>query len=133
MNIQEARLIRRKAVRESGASRRSIGNVRRRLIREIKTLIDPHLWESGFVERDEKGKKSGHIRLWCHMGKDKKPTDKSWNIGGYVADVIYGVTSRAIIVDAQYMITTTDFECLPLEDLILLRRWVDKIFVTKEA
>lgn len=133
MNIQEARLIRRKAVRESGACRRSIGNVRRRLIREMKAIIEPHLWKSGFVERGAKGEKVGQLRIWCHKDKDGDPTRKFWTIGGYVAEHVYGVTEDGIIDDCDYMITTVPFACLPLEDLILLRRWVDKMFVTKEG
>lgn len=112
---------------------RSIGNKRRFIIARIKKAIEPHLWESGY--RTGPIDHSRPLKVWAPRRPDGKVDfDKTFKIGGYLVDEIEGLTEHGIIDGSGGgCITNTDFECLPLEDLVRLERWVNKMFPGRSA
>lgn len=112
---------------------KQIAAARRALIRDIRKAIDPHLWESGFRTpiTPSKGIFGGTrpVRLWVPRDANGRATDKSWNLGGHVLEHVEGITENGPITDSHMCIVTTYWAGIPIEDLIKLKAWVDKVLV----
>lgn len=109
--------------------------LRRKLLREIKAIIAPHLWESGYrtpIDRS-KGIFGGTraVKLWVHKDEQGNMTEKVFKIRGMLIDEIDGFTEDGVITDSSYMLTTTYWRGVPLEDLFKIKALAQKLFPPK--
>lgn len=115
---------------------RSIGNQRRYLTKRIRKMLEPHLWESGFRKAldPNKGILGGTraLRIWIPKDANGEVINKSWRINGYVVEEIEGITEDGAIVDSFCAIVTCDWGGMPIEDLIKIERWLERMLPTDE-
>lgn len=116
---------------------RSIGNQRRFLTQRIRKMLEPHMWESGYRTAVNRSKGilggSRALRIWIPKDAEGNAMNRTWRIGGYVVDEIEGVTEEGPIVDSHCAILTCDWGAIPIEDLIKIERWLEKMLPGKKA
>ncbi len=108
---------------------KDLASIRRRLVREIKALVSPHFWESGYRKNlDPKKGIFGGTRpllLWAPKGEDGKIVDSVELRGALVLEEIGGITEDGPITDAYGGgLVWTAYSAIPVEDLIKLHRWL---------
>ena len=89
-----------------------VNNYKFDIVEEIKRIIAPHLWESGYVKHDT----NDHIKLYV-FGKDENDEDIRFE-NEDVSLSIEGFTEDGVIIDSFMCIATTNFEDLMLEQLL---------------
>lgn len=88
---------------------------RNAVIRCIKRVVVPRMWESGYVDHNEP---HGHVMLWC----PKKP--KKFSTNEKLREVI-AITKTGISDDAEGGgMTTHDMSTLPVADLANVLEWL---------
>lgn len=109
----------------------TVANIRRGLLREVKALLEPHLWNSGYSKplNPKQGifGEKRPLRVWLPADKKGKVTFRDWPIGGLVIEELQGFTEDGVIVDAAGGgLVTAYWRGIPTEDLALLVRWLKK-------
>ncbi len=108
---------------------KQIAHRRRAILREIRTMIEPHLWESGYRKALDPSKGflggSRSLRLWIPRDRKGEIVHRDWALGGYVLETIQGVTEDGAIVDgAGGGLVSERWEGIPVEDLVKLQSWL---------
>lgn len=98
---------------------KAVASARRSLIAEIKRLLKPHMWESGFVRRRLSPEVNEYEKVW--LRKDQAPIKIN---GCYMLQEFVGFTQDAIIVDAYVGISTLGFSGVCTDDLLKIRNWI---------
>lgn len=104
---------------------------RQGIVREIRRMIEPHLWDSGYRKPLDRSKGifggTRPYRLWIPRDATGKVIDRDWAIGGFVLETIQGVTEDGVMTDGVAGgLVTTYWAGIPIEDLLKLRSWLAK-------
>ena len=97
-----------------------ITRAKTKIIKQIMSIVNPMLWESGFVDSEHP---TGHLHICAHKRDDgyKIPNPMTYN------EYVFGFTSRGeVIVDNWYMICTKDMKTFPIEDLFKIQKIAEK-------
>jgi hypothetical protein len=102
---------------------------RQGIVREIRRMLEPHLWESGYRKALDPSKGilggSRPLRLWMPRDAAGKVIDRDWALGGFVLTAIQGVTEDGVMTDGfSGGLVTTYWMGIPIEDLLKLRSWL---------
>lgn len=104
---------------------KAIRSARRKITSEIKKMVTPHMWESGY--RTGRIGNSRPLKLWVNKSQSGSTTPARFS--GQVLKEFWGVSEDGIIVDAWGGgCVTLGFCDFPLEDLIKLHKWINKRF-----
>ncbi|AGC36110.1 hypothetical protein B7L88_gp066 [Rhizobium phage RHEph10] len=118
---------------------REITTLKRRLIREIKAIVLPHLWESGYRTRiDPKGDRlskenSRPWKIWCPRDKNGKPKEQVFHLGGSILDEFEGLSEDGPVSEFYVGAVWIGWGALPVEDLIKLKAWCLKRFAAQKV
>lgn len=100
---------------------------KRRIIRDLKNLLEPIMWESGY-SADSKLDGDGRLKIWYQRDKlgeivRKPPALKLFAVNEFGG----GFYSNGVCLDAWGggLVTQAFSECC-LEDLLTLRKWLVK-------
>lgn len=116
-------------------STKALTSIRWALLKEIKQILEPHLYASGY--RKALNPKLGIVggtrplRLWVPRDTDGKIIDRDWDLGGYVIETLQGLTEDGVIETSSVGLVTYDWDVLPVEDLVKLRVWLVKHLSTQ--
>lgn len=112
--------------------RLNISREKSRVVRAIRKLVEPHMWESGY--RLGKIGESRPLRLWVPKGADNKPTMTSFKLrGGFVVETFEGFTEEGVITDGfAGGLVTTYYRGIPLDDLYKLLTFAERKFAVKQ-
>ena len=122
--------------------RQKIVRIKNQLIREIMKIVTPHMWESGYVKREE-GKaiwesKGTPLKLIAFIDPKTKKHDKYYKIcemksittyaGSY--EGINGFTENDAVITDGYAggLVTMPLKSMCIEDLYNLHYWVCNIY-----
>lgn len=113
------------------ANARGINKIKKSLIQEMKEILNPYLWDSGYLVSIDKKKgytgKSRPYRIWMPKDKSNKPTFHTYLLNGYVIESLEGFTEDGVLIETYSGGCVTGYwEELPLEDLALLKKWLTK-------
>ena len=107
----------------------AISRRRQGVVRDIRRMIEPHLWDSGYRKAVDRSKGilggSRPVRIWAPRDAKGEVIDRDWVIGGFVVDTIQGVTEDGAMTDGiAGGLVTTYWAGIPIEDLLKLRSWL---------
>lgn len=103
---------------------KNIRAARRKLIAEINKAFKPHMYDSGY--RIGKVGESRPMKVWT--AKDSNGEVKKIDFNGMVLCEFYGFSECGVITDVYCGCVTESLSSFPLEDLMLLHKWVLKKF-----
>lgn len=93
---------------------------RRKVIRELRKLFAPQMWESGY--RIGPIGNSRPMKLWAPKGADGKPTVVRFK--GQALTEFWGLSEEGVITDAYGGgCVTQPLASFSLEDLLMLHKW----------
>ncbi len=99
---------------------------RKRLVSEILVLAEPHFRDSGYNKHLDPSKgmfgPKRPLRLYA-------PTNPVEFEDGFVLTSMWAITEDGIMTDAEGGGAVLEgFDCFPMEDLRMLKRWLQKEF-----
>lgn len=111
-----------------------IGVRRLEFVEHLRSIIQPRLRETGWVELDDRGEKTGYQKMAFFDEKYVDPDDPEFEVEGillqspgFVAESVIGLSESGIVIGTCPCVCTQDWDDLPIEALIELVRRLETI------
>ncbi len=109
---------------------KSLTTLKRQVIRNIKRVVTPHMWNSGYLENTQEKRYMKLFSFGDHAGRDHRSMGKVFN---EELTVLQGFYEGGTIDAFGGGCACTPFEGYCLEDLLAIERWLCKNFDSEIA